>query len=158
MSSSLILNWWYPNHKFILEKIYSPCNWSNKLSIFGSGYLFLIITLLSCQQSMHNLSDPSFFFSNSSGVPHGETLGWKPLSNNFSNYYFNSLSSIDVIWYESIDIGLVFGTKSMQYLISYFWGRLSNSSKNTSGNSFILDTLSIFLTSTCVSLTVARYL
>ena len=44
---------------------------------------------------MRILREPSFFFTNSTGAPHGEILGWmKPLSRRSFNRSFNFLSSI----------------------------------------------------------------
>ena len=44
MSSCLILNWWYLDHKSIFEKIRATCNWLSKSSILysvGIGFLGL---------------------------------------------------------------------------------------------------------------------
>ncbi|MCI74119.1 hypothetical protein A2U01_0095383, partial [Trifolium medium] len=57
---------------------------------------------------MHNLILPSFFFTNNTGTPHGETLGRTNLfSSSFSSCFFNSFNSDADIRYGAIDIGLV---------------------------------------------------
>jgi hypothetical protein len=47
ISCGLILIWWYPDLKSILENTLAFDSWSNKMSIRGKGYLFLIVTTFS---------------------------------------------------------------------------------------------------------------
>ena len=69
-------SWWYSYRKLIFEKVEAPCNWSNRLPIHGKGYLFLIMTLFNCLESIQSRIEPSFCFTNNIGAPHGDTLGW----------------------------------------------------------------------------------
>ena len=49
---------------------------------------------------MHILREPSFFFTNNTGAPHGEILGlMKPLSRRSFNCSFNSFNSAGAILY-----------------------------------------------------------
>ncbi|MCI91712.1 hypothetical protein A2U01_0113006, partial [Trifolium medium] len=57
---------------------------------------------------MHRRILPSFFFTNRTGAPHGDTLGLTNLfSNSSSNCSFNLSSSAADIRYGAIEIGLV---------------------------------------------------
>jgi hypothetical protein len=49
ISCGLILIWWYPDLRSIFENTLDFDNWSNKISIRGRGYLFLIVTAFSGQ-------------------------------------------------------------------------------------------------------------
>ena len=55
---------------------------------------------------MHILREPSFFFMNNTGAPHGKILGqMKPLSRLSSNYFLNFLSTAGEIMLGGIEIG-----------------------------------------------------
>ena len=47
ISYGLMFIWWYPDLKSILENTLALDNWSNKISIRGRGYMFLIVTAFS---------------------------------------------------------------------------------------------------------------
>src|ERR1044072_475250 len=79
---------------------------------------------------------PSFFFTNNTGAPHGDTLGLTNFfSSKYSNWLFNSANSDADILYGAIEIGLVPGTRSIENSTSLFGGALGISSGNTSGKS-----------------------
>src|SRR6266487_136197 len=85
---------------------------------------------------MHNLILHSFFLTNNTGAPQGDTLGRiNFFSNNSSSCFFNSFNSDVDIRYGAIDIGLVPGTKSILNSTSLSGGTLDTSSENTSKNS-----------------------
>ena len=64
---------------------------------------------------MHNLRVPSFFFTNNTSAPQGDTLGLMyPLSSISFNYDFNSTSSGVLIVYGAFDVGVTHGTNSME--------------------------------------------
>src|SRR6266487_7073213 len=85
---------------------------------------------------MHNLILPSFFLTNNTGAPHGDTLGrMNFFSSNSSNCFFNSFNSDADILYGAMDIGLVPGTRSTVNSTSLSGGTSEISSGNTSGNS-----------------------
>ena len=66
---------------------------------------------------MHRRDEPSFFFTNSTGAPHGETLGrMNCFSNKFSSCFFNSANFAGAIRYGEIDIGPASGIKSIATL------------------------------------------
>ena len=78
---------------------------------------------------------PSFFLTNNTGAPHGETLGlMNCFSSNSSNYFFNSPNSNADIRYGAIEIGLVPGTKSIANSTSLSGGNSVMSFRKTSGN------------------------
>ncbi|MCI40278.1 hypothetical protein A2U01_0061511, partial [Trifolium medium] len=55
---------------------------------------------------MHKRIIPSFFFTNNTGAPHGDTLGRiNFFSSSFSSCFFNSFNSDVDIRYGAIDIG-----------------------------------------------------
>src|SRR6266487_4193360 len=85
---------------------------------------------------MHNLILPSFFLTNNTGAPQGDTLGrMNFFSNNSSSCFFNSFNSDADIRYGAIDIVLVPGTKSIPNSTSLSGGKSYISSGNTSENS-----------------------
>src|SRR3954463_3305431 len=68
---------------------------------------------------MHSLIDPSFFLTNSTGAPHGDTL----FSINFnsissSSWTLSSTSSAGDIRYDGIAMGVAPGIKSMVNSVS----------------------------------------
>jgi len=68
---------------------------------------------------MENFMVPSFFFTNSTRAPHGETLGViNPFCSNSSNWVFYPLSSVDVILYGAFEISCVPGINSISKAIS----------------------------------------
>src|SRR3954466_1231820 len=80
--------------------------------------------------------EPSFFFTNNTGAPHGETLGrMNFFSRNSSNCFFNSANSDGDIRYGVIDTGLVPGINSIVNSTSLSGGKSFTSSGKTSGNS-----------------------
>src|SRR3954470_15596926 len=80
--------------------------------------------------------EPSFFFTNNTGAPHGETLGRMNLfSSNSSNCFFNSANSDGDIRYGAIDTGLVPGINSIVNSTSLSDGKSFTSSGKTSGKS-----------------------
>ena len=86
---------------------------------------------------MHNLNDPSFFFTNNTGAPQGEVLGlMNPLSSRSCNYAFSSFNSAGAIQYGDIDMGFVPGTSSMLNSTFLLGGKPSSSPRNISANSF----------------------
>ena len=85
---------------------------------------------------MHILREPSFFFTNNTGAPHGEILGlMKPLSTRSFNCSFNSLSSAGAILLEGTELGLESRRISIPNLIPLSGETLRRSSGNTFGNS-----------------------
>src|SRR3954469_36974 len=85
---------------------------------------------------MHKRILPSFFFTNRTGAPHGETLGWmKCLARSSSSWRFSSLSSIGDILYGVMETGAVPGTRSIENSASLSGGREVISSGKTSENS-----------------------
>ena len=63
---------------------------------------------------MHILRDPSFFFTNNTGAPHGEILGiMKPSSSNSLSSSFNSFNSAGAIQLGRIEMRLGSGRKSI---------------------------------------------
>ena len=63
---------------------------------------------------MHILIDPSFFFTKSTGAPHGETLGlMKPKSMSSWSCIFNSSNSFGAIRYGAFDTGAAPGSRSI---------------------------------------------
>ena len=85
---------------------------------------------------MHRRDEPSFFFTNSTGAPHGETLGrMNCFSNKSSSCFFNSPNSAGAIRYGEIDTGPAPGIKSIANSISLLGGSPGISSGNTSINS-----------------------
>ena len=85
---------------------------------------------------MHIRDEPSFFFTNSIGDPHGETLGrMNYFSNKSSSYFFNSANSTSAIRYGEIGTGSAPGIKSIANSISLLGGSPGISSGNTSINS-----------------------
>ncbi|KAK4737051.1 hypothetical protein R3W88_000748 [Solanum pinnatisectum] len=104
--------------------------------------------LFSCLQNV-TISDfeimiteePSFFFTNNTGVPHAKILGlMKPLSRRSFNYSFNSLSSARAILLGGIEIGWVFGRRSIPKSILLPGGTPGKSSGNNFGNSLTTGT------------------
>jgi len=72
---------------------------------------------------MHKRDEPSFFFTNSTGAPHGETLGqMNYFSIKSSSYFFNFANSAGVIRYIVIDTGPAPGTRSIANSISLLGG------------------------------------
>ncbi|KAK4737181.1 hypothetical protein R3W88_000878 [Solanum pinnatisectum] len=92
--------------------------------------------MITRSESMHILREPSFFFLNNTGAPHGEILGlMKPLSRRSFNCSFNSLSSAGAILLGGIKIGWVYGMRSIPKSISLSGGTSRKSSGNTFENS-----------------------
>ena len=86
---------------------------------------------------MHNRNDPSFFFTNNTRALQGEVLGlMNPLSNRSCNCAFNSFSLAEAIRYGAIDMGLVSRMSLMLNSTFLLCGKLGNSPRNTSINSF----------------------
>src|SRR3954469_14023651 len=93
---------------------------------------------------MHNLWLLSFFSTNNTGAPHDEELGWiKPFCNCSPSSFLSSFSSSTDILYGLFAIGPDPGSKSIRNSTSLYGGIPSNSSGNTSGNSFTTGTLSM---------------
>ncbi|KAJ0575668.1 hypothetical protein HanIR_Chr05g0215391 [Helianthus annuus] len=85
---------------------------------------------------MQSLIEPSFFFTNKTGAPQGETLGLiKPSSNNSCNCSLSSLSSRGAMRYGALEIGSAPGIRSIVNSTSRSGGSPGSSSRNTSGNS-----------------------
>jgi hypothetical protein len=62
--------------------------------MWGNGYLFLTVTVLSGLESLHKCCVLSFFDTKIGGQPHGEQLGrMHPLSSNSCSWIFNSVIS-----------------------------------------------------------------
>ena len=134
-SSSRILTWWYPDLKSILENIFSFLRWSNKSSLQGIGYLFLIVNLLSCRYSMHILMVPSFFFTKRIRASQGDTLGLMyPFSANSCGWVLNSTNYGSLIRYGILDTGTAPRTKFINKSRSLLSGSPSIFSENTSLN------------------------
>lgn len=126
---SLIFNWWYLDGKSILEKTLIPYNWSNRSTILGNGYFFLIVTHLSSQKWMYICIVPSFFFTNKTGALQWDTFGLMNfLSNSSCSCSCSPLSSAVAILYEAFYIGAIPSTKSIVNCTSWFGGILGNSS------------------------------
>ena len=101
---------------------------------------------------------PSFFFTNNTGAPQGQTLGlMKPLSSSSCSYSFNPLNLVGAIRYKALEIGLEPSNSSIEKFISLSGGNPDKSSGNTSGNSLTTGMSFGFNSPCCVSLTVARY-
>ncbi|KAJ0439109.1 hypothetical protein HanHA300_Chr16g0621591 [Helianthus annuus] len=76
---------------------------------------------------------PSFFFTNNTGAPHGETLGlMNPRSRSSCNCSFNSFNSNGAIRYGALEIGSAPGTRSIVNSTSRSGGNLRSSSGKTS--------------------------
>src|ERR1041385_3963874 len=85
---------------------------------------------------MHILSVPSFFFTNRTGQPHGDELGWmKPFANEASSWVFSSANSGGAILYGRLEIGVVPGIRSTMNSTHLSGGIPGSSSGKTSGNS-----------------------
>ena len=85
---------------------------------------------------MHNLVVPSFFFTNNTGAPQGDTFGqMKPLSTRSCNYVFNSFNSVEAILYDGIKMRANPSKRSMLNSNSLSSGNLGKSLKNTFKNS-----------------------
>ena len=85
---------------------------------------------------MHSLIVPSFFFTNKTGAPQGETLGRiYPFSSNSSNCFFNSCNLAGAILYGALEMGVDPGINSMLKSNSLCWGIPGISSGNTFGYS-----------------------
>ena len=84
-SPSLILIWWYPLRRSILEKTLAPDKQSSKSSILGSGYRYFTVTLLIALESMHNLHVfPPFLGESKAGIAKRLMLSrMNPFSINF---------------------------------------------------------------------------
>ena len=81
---------------------------------------------------MHIRMVPSFFFTNSTGAPQGDTLGQMyPLSNNFCNCIFSSVNSGKLIQYGVLQVGDAPGTNSMVKSMSLLGEKPGISSGNT---------------------------
>jgi len=79
---------------------------------------------------------PSFFFTNNTGAPQGETLCLiNPLSEYSCNCFFSSASSMGAIRYGALKIGVVSGMTSIENSRTRSGGNSGRSSGNTSKNS-----------------------
>ena len=79
---------------------------------------------------------PSFFFTNNTRAPQGETLGLiNPLSEYSCNYFFSSASSTGAIRYDALEIGVVPRMTSIENSRTRSGGNLGRSYGNTSNNS-----------------------
>lgn len=117
-----------------------------------------MIILSSYWSSMHSIKEPSFFFTRSTGVPQGNTLGWiKFLSTKSCYCTFNSLILAGGILYNIIQIGVVPCSKSITNLISQSGGNPDKSSWNISENSFIMGISSFLGLMAIVPTTCTRY-
>ena len=98
-SPSLILIWWYPLRRSILEKTLAPDKQYSNSSILGSGYWYLTIILLIDLESMHNLHVfPPFLGESKAGVAKGLMLSrMNPFSINSVICFLISSSSKGVI-------------------------------------------------------------
>ena len=98
-SPSLILIWWYPLQRSILEKTLAPNKQSSKSSILGSGYRYFTVILLIALESMHNLHVfPPFLGERKAGVAQGLMLSlMNPFSTNSVIFLLISSSSKGVI-------------------------------------------------------------
>ena len=82
---------------------------------------------------------PSFFFTNSTGAPQRDTLGWiYPLSNSSYKCIFSLVNSGRLIWYGVLEIGDALGINSMVKSMSLLGGKPGISSGNTSINSYTI--------------------
>src|SRR3954468_25060080 len=93
---------------------------------------------------MHNLFVLSFFSTNNTGAPQDEELGCiNPFCNCSPSYFLSSFNSSTDILYGLLAIGLEPGTKSIRNSTSLSGGIPGNSSRNTSGYSLTIGTLSM---------------
>jgi hypothetical protein len=136
VSDSRILSLWYLNLQTILDKTLPPFIWSNRYSIWGKGYLFLMVTTLKKWYSTHIRWVPSFFSTNRTGAPHGDKLGRiNPLACILAICFFSYTSSFIGILYGLLKIGDVLGNNSIMNSMSQWCGITGNSPGKTSGNS-----------------------
>lgn len=134
--SLFIFNWQRLKFRSIFEKTIIPCNWSNRSSILGWGYLFLVDNLLRFW-SIHNHTNLSLL-TNRTGTPQGEKLGWiNPLRAFFVAWVFNSINSIGAIWYGTFTIVWVSRIKLIVNSISMSSGSPVKSSENTMAPLFL---------------------
>ena len=88
---------------------------------------------------MHNLNDPSFFFTNNTKTPQGEVLDLiNPLFNKSCSCAFNSFNSARAIRYRAIDMGLIPRMSSMLNSTFLSSSKLGNSPGNASVNFFTI--------------------
>ena len=93
---------------------------------------------------MHIRMVSSFFFTNSTGVPQGDTPGQMyPLSNNSCNCIFNFVNSGTLIQYGVLEMGDALGINSIVKSMSLLGGKPGISSGNTSTESFPMRLFSI---------------
>src|SRR3954468_11412558 len=93
---------------------------------------------------MHNLCVLCFFSTNNTGAPQDDELGWiNPFCNCSPSCFLSSFSSSTDILYGLFAIGTEPGTKSIRNSTSLSDGIPGNSSRNTSGYSHTIGTLSM---------------
>ena len=115
-SLSATLTWWYAYVRSILEYTMDPPSLSYILSMWGIGYLSMIVFAFKAQKSMHMQSSPPFLGTNSIGWLYCEWLGWiQPLASNSLIYFFASSSSFSPSQYcLEFGIGLVGSSSSIR--------------------------------------------
>ena len=107
-----------------------------KSYILGNKYWFLIVALFNWQWSIEILHEPSFFLTQITSTPEGDTLGFiSTKSNNSFNFIFNSYNSCIDILYGVLAISSVPGFNSIIKSISLLGGKHGNSYGNTSTHS-----------------------
>lgn len=90
-----------------LELVEHVTNSRTWVSIFNNYFIEFYIT----KKKPHA---PIFLFTKNTGAPHGETLSLIILSFNKScSWIFNSFIFVRAILYGALDIGVVYGNKSM---------------------------------------------
>ncbi|KAL4585017.1 hypothetical protein LXL04_009630 [Taraxacum kok-saghyz] len=106
---------------------------------------------------MHIRKEPSFFFTNNIGAPHGEKLGLiNPLLNSSWSWLESSCISEGASLYGALAIGAAPGIKSILNSTCRFGGNPGRSSGNTSGKSQTSGMSWIFLTSLLLSTMCAK--
>jgi len=88
-------------------------------------------------QTIHKRRVPSFFLTNNTGAPHGDTLRrMKPFSSSSCNCTFNFFNSAGAILYGFMEIGSTPGITLISNYTSLSGGNPGNSSGNAFGKSY----------------------
>ena len=91
---------------------------------------------------MHKRIESSFFLTNNTGAPQGDTLGrMKSLSNRSCSCDLSSFSYAGAMQYGSLEMGPVLGSRSIPKSTSRDGGIPGRSSGKTSINSFTMGTV-----------------
>ena len=100
----------------------------------------------------------SFFFTNNTDAPHGDTLDRKnPLSTKSWSWVFNSFSSASAMLYGGIETGVELGNSSILNYNSLSGGKPEKSLGNTLVNSHTTGTLSKVTSEKDLSIIWANY-